>query len=96
MTILLGSIADTHGPSDLANTLTKNGFAPCRRSHSRSIARPCPTRCSGRFPEDPVGRSGGAVAPPCGESWLRGRGAAHVLYKICSTFDSTDSAISGR
>ncbi len=24
------------------------------------------------------------------ETWLRGRGAAHVLFKICSTFDSTD------
>jgi len=24
------------------------------------------------------------------EKWLRGRGAAHVLFKICSTFDSTD------
>jgi uncharacterized protein YgbK (DUF1537 family) len=24
------------------------------------------------------------------EQWLRGRGAAHVLFKICSTFDSTD------
>jgi len=24
------------------------------------------------------------------EAWLRGRGASHVLFKICSTFDSTD------
>ena len=24
------------------------------------------------------------------EKWLRGRGADHVLFKICSTFDSTD------
>jgi len=24
------------------------------------------------------------------ETWLRGRGAGHVLFKICSTFDSTD------
>src|SRR5581483_439735 len=24
------------------------------------------------------------------EKWMRGRGAAHVLFKICSTFDSTD------
>jgi uncharacterized protein YgbK (DUF1537 family) len=24
------------------------------------------------------------------EKWLRGRGASHVLFKICSTFDSTD------
>ena len=23
------------------------------------------------------------------EAWLRGRGAAHVLFKICSTFDSS-------
>ena len=25
------------------------------------------------------------------EKWLRGRGAGHVLFKICSTFDSTDA-----
>jgi uncharacterized protein YgbK (DUF1537 family) len=25
------------------------------------------------------------------ETWLRGRGASHVLFKICSTFDSTDA-----
>jgi 3-dehydrotetronate 4-kinase len=25
------------------------------------------------------------------EKWLRGRGARHVLFKICSTFDSTDA-----
>ncbi len=24
------------------------------------------------------------------EAWLRGRGAAHVMFKVCSTFDSTD------
>src|SRR6202042_2539608 len=25
------------------------------------------------------------------EKWMRGRGADHVLFKICSTFDSTDA-----
>ena len=25
------------------------------------------------------------------EKWLRGRGADHVLFKICSTFNSTDA-----
>src|SRR5260370_37544743 len=25
------------------------------------------------------------------EKWLPGRGARHVLFKICSTFDSTDA-----
>jgi len=25
------------------------------------------------------------------EKWMRGRGARHVLFKICSTFDSTDA-----
>jgi uncharacterized protein YgbK (DUF1537 family) len=25
------------------------------------------------------------------DKWLRGRGAGHVLFKICSTFDSTDA-----
>ena len=36
-----------------------------------------------------AGRGGGALAR--GGRWLRARGAGHVLFKICSTFDSTDA-----
>ena len=36
--------------------------------------------------------AGQAVAKSrAAEKWLRGRGASHVLFKICSTFDSTDA-----
>jgi uncharacterized protein YgbK (DUF1537 family) len=31
------------------------------------------------------------AASRAAERWLRGRGATHVLFKICSTFDSTDA-----
>jgi uncharacterized protein YgbK (DUF1537 family) len=38
-----------------------------------------------------VPASDAVAAAASAERWLRQRGAAHVLYKICSTFDSTDA-----
>ncbi|MGB3271682.1 MAG: 3-oxo-tetronate kinase [Xanthobacteraceae bacterium] len=94
MTLALGAIADDYtGASDLANTLTRNGLRTIQ-----TIGVPCDDL---KLPEadavvvslksrsiparDAVARSRAA------ERWLRGRGATHVLFKICSTFDSTDA-----
>lgn len=94
MTLALGAIADDYtGASDLANTLTRNGL--------RTIQTIGVPRDDLKLPEadavvvslksrsiparDAVARSRAA------ERWLRGRGATHVLFKICSTFDSTDA-----
>jgi uncharacterized protein YgbK (DUF1537 family) len=94
MTLALGAIADDYtGASDLANTLTRNGLVtiqtigvprgdlvlPAADAVVVSLkSRSIPAR-------EAVARSRAA------EHWLRGRGAAHVLFKVCSTFDSTDA-----
>src|SRR6266480_610100 len=94
MTLALGCIADDYtGASDLANTLTRCGL--------RTVQTIGVPRDDLALPEvDAVvvslkSRSieaGEAVARSRdAEKWLRGRGAGHVLFKICSTFDSTDA-----
>jgi 3-dehydrotetronate 4-kinase len=92
--LALGCIADDYtGASDLANTLTRCGL--------RTVQTIGVPRADLALPEvDAVvvslkSRSieaGLAVARSReADKWLRGRGAAHVLFKICSTFDSTDA-----
>jgi 3-dehydrotetronate 4-kinase len=94
VTLALGCIADDYtGASDLANTLTRSGLRTVQ-----TIGVPSDNL---RLPEvDAVvvslkSRSieaGLAVTRSrAAEKWLRGRGARHVLFKICSTFDSTDA-----
>lgn len=94
MTLALGCIADDYtGASDLANTLTRAGLRTVQ-----TIGVPADDL---KLPEvDAVvvslkSRSieaGLAVSRSrAAETWLRGRGASHVLFKICSTFDSTDA-----
>lgn len=94
MKLALGCIADDYtGASDLANTLTRAGLRTVQ-----TIGVPADEL---RLPDvDAVvvslkSRSieaGLAVARSrAADKWLRGRGAEHVLFKICSTFDSTDA-----
>jgi uncharacterized protein YgbK (DUF1537 family) len=94
VTLALGCIADDYtGASDLANTLTRSGLRTVQ-----TIGVPAGDL---KLPEvDAVvvslkSRSieaGLAVSRSrAAERWLRGRGAGHVLFKICSTFDSTDA-----
>jgi 3-dehydrotetronate 4-kinase len=94
VTLALGCIADDYtGASDLANTLTRCGLRTVQ-----TIGVPSDDL---KLPEvDAVvvslkSRSieaGIAVAKSrAAEKWMRGRGASHVLFKICSTFDSTDA-----
>ncbi|MBB2750567.1 UNVERIFIED_ORG: uncharacterized protein YgbK (DUF1537 family) [Rhizobium aethiopicum] len=94
MAILLGSIADDYtGASDLANTLTKNGL---RTVQTVGIPDPSLTLpdvdavvVSLKIRSIPPAEA--VTAAASAEQWLRRRGAGHVLYKICSTFDSTDA-----
>lgn len=93
MTILLGSIADDYtGASDLANTLTKNGLRTVQTVGipDPSLALPDVDAVVVSLKIRSVAAEEAVAAALAAESWLRGRGAAHVLYKICSTFDSTD------
>jgi 3-dehydrotetronate 4-kinase len=90
----LGCIADDYtGASDLANTLTRAGLRTVQTIGVPSDDFPLPDvdavvvslKSRSIAASDAVTRSRAA------EKWLRGRGADHVLFKICSTFDSTDA-----
>jgi uncharacterized protein YgbK (DUF1537 family) len=94
MSIILGCIADDYtGASDLANTLSKNGLQTVQ-----TIGIPADL---GTLPDvDAVVVSLKIRSVPAPEAvaaalkadhWLRAQGARHVMYKICSTFDSTDA-----
>ncbi|MBB3397313.1 3-oxo-tetronate kinase [Rhizobium sp. BK060] len=94
MAILLGSIADDYtGASDLANTLTKNGLRTVQTVGipDPSLALPDVDAVVVSLKIRSVPASDAVTAATKAERWLRGRGSAHVLYKICSTFDSTDA-----
>ncbi|OCP21063.1 MULTISPECIES: 3-oxo-tetronate kinase [unclassified Ensifer] len=94
MTILLGSIADDYtGASDLANTLTKNGLRTVQTVGipDPSLALPDVDAVVVSLKIRSVATAGAVAAATQAERWLRERGADHVLYKICSTFDSTDA-----
>ena len=94
MTLLLGCIADDYtGASDLANTLTRAGLRTVQTIGVPADDLDLPevdavvVSLKSRSIEASLAVSRSRSA----EQWLRGRGAAHVLFKICSTFDSTDA-----
>ncbi|HWK45144.1 MAG TPA: 3-oxo-tetronate kinase [Stellaceae bacterium] len=94
MGILLGAIADDYtGASDLANTLTKNGLRTVQTVGipDETLALPDidAVVVSLKIRSAPVAEAVSAAREA--NRWLRARGARHVLYKICSTFDSTDA-----
>ncbi len=94
MAILLGSIADDYtGASDLANTLTRNGLRTVQTVGipDPSLALPDVDAVVVSLKIRSVAAPDAVAAATQAERWLRGRGATHVLYKICSTFDSTDA-----
>jgi 3-dehydrotetronate 4-kinase len=94
VTLALGCIADDYtGASDLANTLTRQGLRTVQTIGVPSDDLKLPevdavvVSLKSRSVE-----AGEAVARSrAAEKWLRSRGAGHVLFKICSTFDSTDA-----
>ena len=92
--ITLGCIADDYtGASDLANTLTRGGLRTVQSIGvpSDDLALPdvdaVVVSLKSRSIEAGLAVSRSREA----EKWLRLRGADHVLFKICSTFDSTDA-----
>jgi len=94
VTLALGCIADDYtGASDLANTLTRCGLRTMQ-----TIGVPRDDLALPEVDAVVVSLKSRSIAAPeavakslAAEQWLRGRGAAHVMFKICSTFDSTDA-----
>ncbi|MGZ3367862.1 MAG: 3-oxo-tetronate kinase [Caulobacteraceae bacterium] len=91
--MILGCIGDDYtGSSDLANALTRAGLrtvqtigVPADDLDLAGIdAVVVALKSRSIAPDDAV-----AMALPA-HAWLKARGAQHVLFKVCSTFDSTD------
>jgi 3-dehydrotetronate 4-kinase len=94
MSVRLGCIADDYtGASDLANALTKGGMRTLQTigipADGFSVPDADAVVVSLKIRSIAAIE---AVASACAaNAWLRARGARHVMYKICSTFDSTDA-----
>ncbi len=95
MTFLaLGVIADDYtGASDLANALATNGLHVVQTIGvpPESLALPDVDAVVVALKSRSIASDEAVRQSLEADRWLRARGAAHVLFKICSTFDSTDA-----
>jgi 3-dehydrotetronate 4-kinase len=94
VTLALGCIADDYtGASDLANTLTRCGLRTVQTIGvpSDDLALPEVDAVVVSLKSRSIEAGLAVTRSRAAEKWLRGRGASHVLFKICSTFDSTDA-----
>ena len=90
----LGCIADDYtGASDLANTLTRCGLRTVQTIGvpSDDLALPEVDAVVVSLKSRSIEAGVAVERSRAAEKWLRGRGAHHVLFKVCSTFDSTDA-----
>jgi uncharacterized protein YgbK (DUF1537 family) len=94
VTLSLGCIADDYtGASDLANTLTRAGLRTVQTIGvpSGDLALPEVDAVVVSLKSRSIEAGLAVSRSRSAEKWLRQRGADHVLFKICSTFDSTDA-----
>ncbi|WAC29345.1 3-oxo-tetronate kinase [Ancylobacter sp. SL191] len=94
MTLALGCIADDYtGASDLANTLTLAGLRTVQTIGvpADDLVLPEVDAIVVALKSRSIEASKAVAASRAADRWLRARGACHVLFKICSTFDSTDA-----
>jgi uncharacterized protein YgbK (DUF1537 family) len=94
VTLALGCIADDYtGASDLANTLTRSGLRTVQTIGvpAGDLALPEVDAVVVSLKSRSIEAGLAVTRSRAAEKWLRGRGARHVLFKICSTFDSTDA-----
>jgi uncharacterized protein YgbK (DUF1537 family) len=94
VTLTLGCIADDYtGASDLANTLTRQGLRTVQTIGvpPDDLALPEVDAVVVSLKSRSIEAGLAVERSRAAETWLRGRGADHVLFKICSTFDSTDA-----
>ncbi len=94
MTLALGCIADDYtGASDLANTLTRCGLRTVQTIGvpAGDLALPEVDAVVVSLKSRSIEAGLAVTRSRAAEKWMRSRGASHVLFKICSTFDSTDA-----
>ena len=94
MPIKLGAVADDYtGASDLANALTRNGLSTIQTigTPAEGLALPEADAFVVALKSRSIPAKDAVALSLAASRWLRARGATHVLFKICSTFDSTDA-----
>jgi uncharacterized protein YgbK (DUF1537 family) len=94
VTLALGCIADDYtGASDLANTLTRCGLRTVQTIGvpSDDLALPEVDAVVVSLKSRSIEASLAVAKSRAADKWMRARGASHVLFKVCSTFDSTDA-----
>jgi uncharacterized protein YgbK (DUF1537 family) len=94
VTLALGCIADDYtGASDLANMLTRCGLRTVQTIGvpADQLALPDVDAVVVSLKSRSIEAGLAISRSRAADKWLRGRGAGHVLFKICSTFDSTDA-----
>ncbi len=94
MTLALGCIADDYtGASDLANTLTRCGLRTVQTIGvpSDDLALPEVDAVVVSLKSRSIEAGLAVSRSRAAEKWLRRHGGRHVLFKICSTFNSTDA-----
>ena len=94
MTLRLGAVADDYtGASDLANTLARNGLRTVQTIGvpEAGLALPDVDAVVVALKTRSIGPGVAIARSRAASAWLRARGAGHVLFKVCSTFDSTDA-----
>jgi len=94
VTLALGCIADDYtGASDLANMLTRCGMRTVQTIGvpNDALALPEVDAVVVSLKSRSIEASKAVVRSREADRWLRARGVSHVLFKICSTFDSTDA-----
>jgi 3-dehydrotetronate 4-kinase len=94
MTLALGSIADDYtGASDFANTLTRCGLRTFQTISvpAADLALPGVDAVVVALKSRSIAARQAVELARAADDWLRTRGAGHVMFKICSTFDSTDA-----
>ncbi len=94
MTLVLGAIADDYtGASDLANTLTRNGLRTVQTVGvpAPDFALPDVDAVVIALKTRSINADAAVAKSREAARWLKERNAQHILFKICSTFDSTDA-----
>ena len=94
MSLVLGCIADDYtGASDLANTLTQAGLRTVQTIGipGASLALPEIDAVVVALKIRSVPAAEAVARAREAHRWMLGQGVAHAMYKVCSTFDSTDA-----
>jgi uncharacterized protein YgbK (DUF1537 family) len=94
MSVRLGCVADDYtGASDLANTLTKSGQRTLQTIGipAGGFSVPDADAVVVSLKIRSIAAAEAVASARAADAWLRSCGARHVMYKICSTFDSTDA-----